>query len=147
MFVFIIFLVFFIMTLAAILIEYFRMETLYQQIEYTLQRGVNASVEYSMKDQYRRDGYGRMDTALAKDTLYTYFHESMALDEGLNKYSGEQWVYQLEIDSIDATENPSRLMLNGALKTRSIFSFLAGEVRLPFHIASVNNRTEEGGSE
>lgn len=146
-FVFILILVFFILTLSAILIEYFRMESMYQQVEYVLQRGVNASVEYAMLDEYRRDGYARMDTALAEDTLYTYLHESMKLDTELNKYAGEQLAYQLEIESINATENPPRLTLKGALKTRSIFRFLAGEVRLPFSISSVNNKIQEGGSE
>jgi hypothetical protein len=146
-FVFILILVFFILTLAAILIEYFRMESLYQQVEYVLQRGVNDSVEYAMLDEYRRDGYSRMDSALAEETLYEYLHESMGLDSGLNKYADGQWVYQLEIESIDATDDPPRLTLKGALKTRSIFSFLTGEVRLPFTISSVNNRIEEGGSE
>ena len=146
-FVFILILVFFILTLSAILIEYFRMESMYQQVEYVLQRGVNASVEYAMLDEYRRDGYARMDTAIAEDTLYTYLHESMKLDTDLNKYAGEQLAYQLEIESINATENPPRLTLKGALKTRSIFRFLAGEVRLPFNISSINKKIQEGGSE
>jgi len=141
-FVFILILVFFILTLSAILIEYFRMESLYQQVEYVLQRGVNASVEYAVLDEYRRDGYARMDSALAEDTLYTYLHESMGLDTALNKYADEQWVYQLEIEGIDATAEPPRLTLDGALKTRSIFNFLTGDVRLPFTISSVNNRIE-----
>ena len=141
-FVFILILVFFILTLSAILIEYFRMESLYQQVEYVLQRGVNASVEYAVLDEYRRDGYAWMDSALAEDTLYAYLHESMELDAGLNKYSGEQWVYELEIESINATDSPPRLTLDGALKIRSIFSFLTGDVRLPFTISSVNNRIE-----
>lgn len=146
-FVFILILVFFILTLSAILIEYFRMESLYQQVEYVLQRGVNTSVEYAVLDEYRRDGYARMDSALAEDTLYTYLHESMGLDTALNKYAGEQWVYQLEIEGIGATAEPPRLTLDGVLKTRSIFSFLTGDIRLPFTISSVNNRIEEGGSE
>lgn len=146
-FVFILILAFFIITLSAILIEYFRMESLYQQVEYVIQRGVNTSVENAMLDEYRRDGYSRMDSALAEDTLYTYFYESMGLDSDLNKYADNQWVYQLEIESLDATDAPPRLTLKGALKTRSIFSFLTGEVRLPFTISSVNNRIEEGGSQ
>jgi hypothetical protein len=146
-FVFILILVFFILTLAAILIEYFRMESLYQQVEYVLQRGVNDSVEYAMLDEYRRDGCSRMDSTLAEVTLYTYFHESMGLDSGLNKYADNQWVYQLEIESLNTTDEPPRLTLKGTLKTRSIFSFLTGEVRLPFTISSVNNRITEGGSE
>jgi hypothetical protein len=145
-FVFILILAFFIITISAILIEYFRLESLYQQVEYILQRGVNASVEYAMLDEYRRDGYSRMDSALAEDTLYTYFYESMELDSGLNKYAGEQWVYRLEIEGLYATDDPPRLTLEGKLKTRSIFSFLTGEVRLPFTISSINTRIEEGGS-
>ena len=145
-FTFIIILVFFILTLSAILIEYFRMESLYQQVEYVLQRGVNTAVEYAMLDEYRRDGVARMDTAAAEEKLYEYLHESMALDAGLNKYDDDEWDYQLEIENINATESQPRLTLDGALKTHSVFSFLTGEVRLPFSISSVNTRTE-GGSE
>lgn len=146
-FIFIIILVFFILTLSAILIEYFRMESLYQQVEYVLQRGVNSAVEYAMLDEYRRDGIARMDTAAAEEKLYEYLHESMELDAGLNKYADEEWDYQLEIEDVHATESPPRLTLDGALKTRSVFSFLTGEVRLPFSISSVNTRITEGGSE
>ena len=146
-FVFILILVFFILTLAAILIEYFRMESLYQQVEYVLQRGVNSAVEYAMRDDYRRDGFALMDTELAEEKLHEYLHESMALDSGLNKYAGDEWVYELEIESIHATESPPRLTLDGALRTRSIFSFLTGEARLPFIISSVNTQITEGGSE
>lgn len=146
-FVFILILVFFILTLAAILIEYSRMESLYQQVEYVLQRGVNSAVEYAMMDEYRRDGYARMDTAVAEEKLYVYLHENMALDDGLNKYSGGAWDYQLEIESLNATESPPRLTLDGVLKTRSIFSFLVGDVRLPFSISSANTQITEGGSE
>jgi len=146
-FVFILILVFLILTLSVILIEYFRMESLYQQVEYVLQRGVNSSVEAAMMDEYRRDGYARMDAELAEKSLYAYFHDSMKLDTEMNKHAGEQWVYQLEIDSLDASENPPRLTLKGTLKTHSIFSFLSGNIHLPFTISSVNNRIEKGGSE
>lgn len=145
-FLFILLLVFFILTLAVILSEYFRIESLYQQAEYVIQRGVNSSVEYAMRDDYRRDGYSRMDSALAQETLYEYFHENMGLDSELNKYAGNQWVYQLEVERIDATDSPPCLTLTGALKTRSVFNFLSGTIRLPFTISSVNIRIEEGGS-
>jgi hypothetical protein len=145
-FLFILILVFFILTLAVILSEYFRIESLYQQAEYVIQRGVNSSVEYAMRDDYRRDGYSRMDSALAEETLYAYFYENMGLDSELNKYAGNQWVYQLEIERIDATDSPPCLTLTGALKTRSVFNFLSGTIRLPFTISSVNIRIEEGCS-
>ena len=142
-FVFIIILVFFILTLATILIEYFRMESLYQQVEYVLQRGVNSAVEYAMKDEYRRDGYALLDTEIAEEKLYEYLHESMALDSGMNKYAGGEWVYQLDIENIHATESPPRLTLEGVLKTHSVFNFLTGELRLPFTLSSINNPIEK----
>lgn len=145
-FLFILILIFFILTLAVILSEYFRIESLYQQAEYVIQRGVNSSVEYAMQDDYRRDGCSRMDSALAQETLYEYFHENMGLDSGLNKYAGNQWVYQLEVERIDATDSPPCLTLAGTLKTRSVFNFLSGTIRLPFTISSANIRIEEGGS-
>ncbi len=146
-FVFIFILVFFILTLAAILIEYFRMESLHQQVEYVLQRGVNSSVEYALRDEYRRDGYTLLDTEAAEERLYEYLHVSMGLDSELNKYAGEEWNYRLEIKNVQATESPPRLTLAGEIKTRSIFNFLTGEVRLPFTISSVNTKITEGGSE
>lgn len=145
-FVFIIILVFLILTLTAILIEYYRMESLYQQVEYVLQRGVNSAVEYAMRDEYRRDGDNLLDTAAAEEALYTYLHKDMGLDSGLNKYVDGEWVYELEIKNIQATESPPRLTFTGVLRTHSIFSLLPGEVRLPFSISSINTRTE-GGSE
>lgn len=146
-FVFILILVFFILTLAAILIEYFRMESLYQQVEYVLQRGVNSSVEYAMRDKYRRDGSALLDKEAAEKRLDEYLHESMGLDSELNKYAGNAWNYRLEIQGVHAVESPPRLTLDGEIKTRSIFSFLTGDVRLPFSISSVNTQIAEGGSE
>ncbi len=113
---FILILVFFILTLAAILIEYVRMEGLHQQVEYVLQRGVNSAVEYAIRDEYRRDGYTLLDTAVAEEKLYKYLHENMGLDSEMNKYAGEEWNYRLEVISIHATESPPRLTLAGELK-------------------------------
>ena len=146
-FIFIIILVFFIITLAAILIEYFRMESLYQQVEYVLQRGVNTAVEYAMEDEYRKDGEALLNTEAAEERLYQYLYDSMELDSGLNAYAGTQWNYQLEIKRIYAKESPPRVTLEGEIKTRSIFSFLVGDVRLTFSISSVNTQVTEGGSQ
>lgn len=145
--IFVFIIVFVIFTLTAMVIEYYRMDTMYQQIDYVLRRGMDSSVEYAMLDEYRRDRYARMDSVLAQEKLYEYLYESVKLDQDLNKYSDEgQWVYALEIESLTATDDPPRLVLKGYLKTRSIFSFLTGEVRLPFNLTSANARIDEGGS-
>ena len=138
---FIFIIIFVIVTLAAIIIEYYRINSMYQQAEYELQRGVNSAVEYSIMDEYRKDGITRMDDALADQALYDYFNQSMGLDRELAKYSEGRLVYRLEIQTVSATEEPPRLTIEGVIHTRSIFNFLAGEIRMPFVISSSNNRT------
>ncbi len=145
--IFVFIIIFVIFTLTAMVIEYYRMDTMYQQIDYVLRRGMDSSVEYAMLDEYRRDRYARMDGTLAQEKLYEYLYESMKLDRDLNKYSDEgQWVYTLEIESLTATDDPPLLVLKGYLRTCSIFSFLTGEIRLPFTLTSGNIRIDEGGS-
>lgn len=139
---FIFIIIFVILTLSAIIIEYFRIDSLYQQVEYELQRGANSSIEYAMLDEYRRDGIAKMDSTIAEEELYNYLNQSMKLDSELNKYSDDKLVYKLEIQSVTATESPPQLTIKGQIKTRSIFSFLAGEIRLPFTISSSNNRID-----
>ncbi len=139
---FIFIIVFVIITLSAIIIEYFRIESMYQQVEYELQRGANSSVEYAMLDEYRRDGTAKMDTALAEEALYSYLHESMKLDQTLKKKFKGKSVYELELQCITTTDTPPQLTITGLIITRSTFSFLTGEIKLPFTISSSNNRID-----
>jgi len=83
-----------------------------------------------------------MDSAIAEQELYDYLNHSMELDQELDKYFDNKLVYQLDIQSITTTEAPPRLTIEGQLKTRSNFSFLTGEIRLPFSISSSNNRID-----
>lgn len=138
-------LIFVVLTLTAMVIEAYRMDTLYEQVDYVLRRGMYSSVEYAMLDEYRRDRYAKMDSTLAQEKLYEYFYKTMKLDQDLNKYSNGQWMYSLEIESLTATDDPPELVLEGYLKTHSIFSLLTGEVRLPFTLTCGNTRIEEGG--
>lgn len=139
---FIFIIVFVIITLSAIIIEYFRIDSVYQQVEYELQRGANSSVEYAMLDEYRRDGTAKMDTTLAEEALCNYLHESMKLDQALKKNSKDKSVYELELQSITTTDIPPKITMTGLIITRSTFSFLTGEIKLPFTISSSNNRIE-----
>ena len=139
---FIFIIVFVILTLSAIIIEYFRLESLYQQVEYELQRGVNTAVEYAILDEYRRDDTAKMDTSIAEQELYDYFNQNMKLDQENNKYSDNRFVYQLKIRTFSAAESPPRLTIEGWIGTRSIFNFLTGEIRLPFTISSSNSRID-----
>jgi hypothetical protein len=131
-----------ILTLSAVVFEYFRIDGLYQQVEYELQRGVNSSVEYAILDDYRRDNYAKMDCDIARNELYDYLLQSMKLNGELEKISDGKPVYALDIQDVTATDDPPRLTIEGQIKLRSCFSFLPGEIRLPFEISSSNNRMD-----
>jgi len=137
---FIFIILFVILTLSAIIIEYFRINSMYQQAEDELQRGVNSAVEFAIRDEYRRDGIAKMDGILAEQTLHDYFQQSMKLDQEFSKYAGSKLMYRLEIQTINATEEPPCLTIKGWVKARSIFNFLTGEIRLPFTISSSNSK-------
>ena len=139
---FIFIIIFVIMTLSAMIIEYFRLETMYQKVEYQLQRGVNTAVEYAILDEYRRDFDLKMDTVAVQQELYDYFSQSMGLDRDLNKYADSKFLYQLRIRNISVAESPPRLIIEGWIRTQSIFSFLSGEIRLPFTISSRSARID-----
>lgn len=139
---FIYIIVFVILTLSAIIIEYYRLETLYQKVEYELQRGVNMAVEYAIMDDYRRDEDLKMDTRIAEKALYEYLSSSMKLDRNLNLNKDGNSLYQLRIRNLSTAESPPGMKLEGTIRTHSIFNFLTGEIRLPFKISSTNTRVD-----
>ena len=53
--------VFFMVTLAVTIGEYYRIHILQQDIEYQLQRSVNCAVEFAMGDSYRQDKIINLD--------------------------------------------------------------------------------------
>ena len=51
-------------------------------------------------------------------------------------------VYRLEFVSVNGTSNPAVFNVKGYASARSLFSFLTGNIEIPFDISSTNFRTD-----
>ena len=111
-------LVFFLITFIVTVGEFYRIHIMQQEIEIHLQRAINCSVEYAMGDSYRQDKSNN------------------------RKYKDGKLVYRLEFVSVNGTSNPAVFNVKGYASARSLFSFLTGNIEIPFDISSTNFRTD-----
>lgn len=135
--------VFFMVTFAVTIGEYYRIHILQQDIEYQLQRSVNCAVEFAMGDSYRQDKIVNLDVALAKREFYKYLSEDTGLDSGLRKYKDGKMIYRLYLSSVSGSSNPAELTVKGRAEADSLFTFLTGaKIKIPFRISSTNYRVD-----
>ena len=134
--------VFVVVTLSVMIGEFYRIHLLQQDIEYQLQRTVNCAVEYSMGDSYRQDKIVNLDVGEAKREFYTYLQDDVGLDSRHRKYKDGKLTYRLYFSSVDGTTNPAVLTVKGEAEASSLFSFLAGNITIPFEISSTNYRVD-----
>lgn len=134
--------VFVVVTLSVMIGEFYRIHLLQQDIEYQLQRTVNCAVEYSMGDSYRQDKIVNLDVGKAKREFYTYLQDDVGLDSRHRKYKDGKLTYRLYFSSVDGTSNPAVLTVKGEAEASSLFSFLAGNITIPFEISSTNYRVD-----
>lgn len=134
--------VFVVVTLSVMIGEFYRIHLLQQDIEYQLQRTVNCAVEYSMGDSYRQDKIVNLDVGEAKREFYTYLQDDVGLDSRHRKYKDGKLTYRLYFSSVDGTSNPAVLTVKGEAEASSLFSFLAGNITIPFEISSTNYRVD-----
>ena len=135
-------LVFFIITFAVTIGEFYRMHLLQQDIEYQLQRSVNCAVEFAMGDSYRADKIINLDVVTAKREFYKYLREDVGLDLSHRKYKDGRLKYRLYFNQVDGTSNPAVLTVKGEAEADSLFTFLIGKIRIPFNISSTNYRVD-----
>lgn len=136
-------LVFFMVTFAVTVGEFYRIHMLQQDIEYQLQRSVNCAVEYSMGDSYRQDKIINLDVTLTKREFYKYLSADVGLDSANRKYKNGILVYKLYFTSVSGTSNPARFTVKGRAEADSLFAFLTGKIKIPFEISSTNYRLDE----
>ncbi len=134
--------VFFLITFSVTIGEYYRIHTVQQDIEYQLQRSVNCAVEYAMGDAYRQDKITNLDVAEARRQFYKYLLEDAGLDGSYRKYKNGKLAYKLNFSEVSGTSDPAVFTVKGEAVTESIFSFLKGQVQIPFKISSTNYRTD-----
>ena len=134
--------VFFLVTFIVTVGEFYRIHIMQQDIDMHLQRTVNCAVEYAMGDSYRQDKITNLNVGLARSKFYEFLGEDMGLDSRNRKYSGGECIYTLYFTSVNGTSNPAVFTVKGYAKARSLFTFLTGEIEIPFSISSTNFRTD-----
>lgn len=135
-------LVFFMVTFIVTIGEFYRIHLLQQDVEYQLQRSVNCAVEFSMGDSYRQDKIVNLNVTLAKREFYKYLSEDVGLDSNHRKYQDGKLQYRLYFTSVGGTRNPAVLTVEGRVEADSLFSFLSGNIKIPFRISSTNYRVD-----
>ena len=135
-------LMFFLITFAVTVGEFYRVHLLQQEIEYQLQRSVNCAVEFSMGDSYRQDKIVNLDVGLAKREFYKYLSDDVGLDASHRKYQDGKLKYRLYFTSVGGTSNPAVLTVKGRAEADSLFTFLTGKIKISFSISSTNYRVD-----
>ena len=135
-------LVFFLITFIVTVGEFYRIHIMQQEIEIHLQRAINCSVAYAMGDSYRQDKITNLNVGVAKTKFYKFIRDDMGLDSNNRKYKDGKLVYRLEFVSVNGTSNPAVFNVKGYASARSLFSFLTGNIEIPFDISSTNFRTD-----
>jgi hypothetical protein len=93
--------------LGTIVLEFQRVMSVRDTLEYECQRAVNTALEYAMRDEYRQDGINILDSELAEEQFHTYFSGFMGLSGSEGDYTCYQdgkLAYTLTVDSLAITE-------------------------------------------
>ena len=103
---------------------------------------MNCAGEYAMGDSDRQDKIVNLNVGLAKNKFYKFLGDDMGLDSYNRKYKGGELIYTLNFSSVNGTSNPAVFTVKGYATARSLFSFLIGNIEIPFDISSTNFRID-----
>lgn len=142
MFVYVLIILTFLLSFSLLVGELYRVHSIQTHLEYEMQRAVNIAVEDAMKDSWRQDKIGKLDTARARQDLYEYLDVWLGLNGALEKYQDGTLVYTVRIDTLTATEDPPRLHVSGRIVIPNAYPLFATNMEIPFGIASRNRRND-----
>lgn len=71
-----------------------------------------------------------------------FLREDMGLDSENRKYKRGKIIYTLKFTEISGNSNIAVFTVKGIASASSLFSFLTGNVEIPFNISSTNFRTD-----
>ena len=141
--------------LGTIVLEYSRVMSVRDTLEYECQRAVNTALEYAMRDEYRQDGINILDPDLANIQFHAYFSGFMGLSGSGNSYAcydeNGKLEYTLTVDSLeivsgeaDGTE-PSVTAHLTAVISNTFRDLLGADTAISIEVASRNDQI--GGEE
>lgn len=140
--IFIMVIMFAIISITFVLEEVLRMHNIAYDLEMKLQRAVNVAVEECMSDSWRQDGINVLDAADAQARFYFYLRNDVGLDSNHRMVKDGGLVYTLTFSSVDVSENPAYMEIHGEASVPSIFPFLSGDIIISVRIKSKSIRLD-----
>ena len=128
---------------AAFTAEYFRIIGIREEAENIIQRAINTALEERLRDPIRWDFISELDVPGAWQTFDRVLRVDARLDQNYRHLSSDgRMVWGIEILDRHNSQRPAFLQVEGVIRTRSILSFLSGDVLLPFNVKSKNLRLD-----
>jgi len=141
--------------LGTIVLEYSRVLSARDTLEYQCQRAVNTAVDFAMRDDYRQDGINILDPELAESQFNAYFTDAMGLTDTCGGFAcyddNGDLAYTLTVDSLEITSgeadgsSPGVEAIFTATISNAFHSLLGADTVITIHVASRNDRI--GGEE
>jgi hypothetical protein len=131
------------MMVSALFSEYLRVHSLQGKVETQLTQAANVSVEAAMKDEYRQDHQGEMNTDVARESFVSYLLYEMGLDASATMTdSAGRITYRLDSPQLSMSAVPPSVSFTCTLRIPSMFSFFTTDMLVPMDIQSRNRRLE-----
>ena len=135
--IFIMFLLYATLLGSFVLVEAYRIFSIYDRVEYTTQRAVNIAIEEFMWDSWGRDKFQELEQDEAKDRFWEYLNTQGILP------NSEFDISDCAITVVESDPSPF-IQAQGTIKISSWFAYLrdSGEVIIPFSVRSRNARID-----
>ena len=127
--------------LVMLLLEFYRIYTVKQNLDIELSRAVNIALDLSMMDIYRRDHELELDVGDAIDSFYSYLHNELKLDGNLiNRDASGNEVFELVIDDLFIQGSPPVIRLRASILIKPTYfgNMYLSKIKFPVRAASHN---------
>ena len=126
-----------------LLLEFYKVYTVKQNIDIELSRAVNIALDLSMMDIYRRDHVLVLDEGVARDSFFSYLHTELNLDGNLvYRDEGGKEIFELDIETLFIQGEPPIISMRGSIVFRPTYfgNMYLGHIRFPVRAGSHNKR-------
>jgi len=131
-----------------IVFEFKNVLTVKSVVSRELGRAANIGIITAMDDNYRKDGFSKIDGGVARDAFYDYAVEALELDGSLRHKSGPL-EYRMDMDAL-VMDRPPEIVVEAVIYLKPIF--LQGAIEkyigdallfeIPINVKSRNQRLD-----
>lgn len=134
-----------IITISLIVMEYFRVIELYDEVITEMERASNIAVEYAMIDEARGYHISQIDEEEARNQFDTYFKTRLDLTSNFEKIIDGKLYFKVVFDQFKIDSELSNMNMDGTvyINLQLISNYITTPIGLPFKIHTDNINIEE----